>query len=58
MSHPSISLDKINQTSWFAGRLNSGDDSKATFKIENPTNKTLSIKITPQKLELIEKFTI
>ena len=57
MSHPSISLDKINQTSWFAGRLNSGDDSKATFKIENPTNKTLSIKITPQKLELIEKFT-
>ena len=57
MSPPSISLDKINQTSWFAGRLNSGDDSKATFKIENPTNKTLSIKITPQKLELIEKFT-
>ncbi|MBT4455045.1 MAG: S8 family serine peptidase, partial [Candidatus Nitrosopelagicus sp.] len=57
MSPPSISLDKINQTSWFGGRLNSGDDSKATFKIENPTNKTLSIKITPQKLELIEKFT-
>ncbi|MBT3591720.1 MAG: S8 family serine peptidase [Candidatus Nitrosopelagicus sp.] len=57
MSPPSISLDKINQTSWFAGRLNSGDDSNATFKIENPTNKTLSIKITPQKLELIEKFT-
>jgi len=57
MSPTSISLDKINQTSWFGGRLNSGDDSKATFKIENPTNKTLSIKITPQKLELIEKFT-
>ena len=57
MSSPSLSLDKINQTSWFGGRLNSGDDSKATFKIENPTNKTLSIKIIPQKLELIEKFT-
>ena len=57
MSAPSISLDKINQTSWFGGRLNSGDISKATFKIENPTNKTLTIKIIPQKLELIEKLT-
>ena len=57
MSSPSISLDKINQTSWFGGRLNPGDISKTTFKIENPTNKTLSIKIVPQKLELIEKLT-
>jgi len=56
MSSPSISLDKINQTSWFGGRLNPGDISKTTFKIENPTNKTLTIKITPQKLELIEKL--
>ena len=57
MSSPSLSLDKINQTSWFGGRLNPGDTSKTTFIIENPTNKTLTIKIIPQKLELIEKFT-
>ena len=57
MSSPSISLDNINQTSWFGGRLNPGDTSKTTFKIENPTNKTLTIKIIPQKLELIEKLT-
>ena len=57
MSSPSLSLDKINQTSWFGGRLNPGDTSKTTFIIENPTNKTLTIKIIPQKLELIEKLT-
>ena len=57
MPTPSISLDKINQTSWFGGRLNPGDISETTFKIENPANKTLSIKIIPQKLELIDKFT-
>ena len=56
MSSPSISLDKINQTSWFGGRLNPGDTSKTMFKIENPTNNTLKITITPQKLELIEKL--
>ena len=54
---PTISLDKINQTSWFGGRLNPGDTSKTSFIIENPTNKTLSIQIIPQKLELIDKFT-
>ena len=57
MSSPTILLDKINQTSWFGGRLNPGDVSKTIFKIENPTNKTLNIKIIPQKLELIEKLT-
>ncbi|MBC8251441.1 MAG: S8 family serine peptidase [Candidatus Nitrosopelagicus sp.] len=57
MSSPSISLDKMNQTSWFGGRLHPGDTSETIFKIENPTNKTLSIKISPQKLELIEKLT-
>ena len=56
MLSPSISLDKINQTSWFGGRLNPGEISKTIFKIENPTNNTLSIKIIPQKLKLIEKL--
>ena len=54
---PTLSLDKINQTSWFGGRLNPGDTSKTSFIIENPTNKTLSIQVIPQKLELIDKFT-
>ena len=57
ISSPSLSLDKINQTSWFGGRLNPGDTHKTTFKIENPTNKTLTVKIFPQKLKLVEKFT-
>jgi subtilisin family serine protease len=57
MSSPSISLDQIPQTSWFGGRLHPGDASQTTFKIENPTNKTVSIKIIPQNLELIEKLT-
>ncbi len=57
MSSPLISLDNINQTSWYAGRLNPGDTTSATFHIENPTNKTLNVKIMPQNLELIEKFT-
>ena len=37
----SISLDKINQTSWFGGRLYPGDSTYSTFKIENPTNKNI-----------------
>ena len=56
MPNPSISLDGISQTSWFGGRLYPGDISKTTFMIENPTNKTLTIKIIPQKIELIEKL--
>jgi Subtilase family len=43
------------QTSWFGGRLLPGDRTYATFTIENPTNKTLEIKITPKNLELIKK---
>ena len=56
MSSPSITLDEFTQTSWFGGRLNPGDVSQATFKIENPTNHTLNINVIPQKLQLIEKL--
>jgi len=56
MKRPSVLLDNFNQTSWFGGRLNPGDTSQSTFKIENPTNNTLTINIIPQKLSLIEKF--
>ena len=57
MSSPSFSLDKLNQTSWYGGRLNPGEETTTTFKIENPTNKTLTVKITPEKIKLIEKLT-
>jgi len=57
MPIPSFSLENIPSTSWFGGRLNAGDTTSTTFKIENPTNKTLTVKITPEKLNLIEKFT-
>ena len=57
MPSPSIELEKISQTSWYGGRLNPGDTSTSTFKIENPTNKTLTIKIIPENLKLIQKFT-
>lgn len=42
------------QASWFAGRLNKGDKSSTTFTIENPNNYTVSVKIIPQKIQLIE----
>ena len=57
MSSPSFSLEQINQTSWFGGRLNPGDITQTTFKIENPTNKTLTVNVNPEKLKLIEKST-
>ena len=53
-----IPINDIPQTSWFGGRLGPGEPSTTTFTIENPTNKTLEISIIPQKLELIEKFTL
>ena len=53
-----VSIKDVPQTSWFGGRLDPGETSTTTFTIENPTNKTLEISIIPQKLELIEKFTL
>ena len=57
ISLPTIDLDDVKQTSWYGGRLHPGDVSSASFKIENPTNKTLTIKIVPENLKLIEKLT-
>jgi len=42
-------------TSWFAGQLLPGDRTTTTFTIENPTNDTLTINVTPQTLSLITK---
>jgi len=57
MPNPTISLDKVNQTSWFGGRIHAGDTSSTKFKIENPTNKTLTVKINPENLQLVKKLT-
>ena len=51
-------MNNVPQTSWFGGRLSPGETSTTTFTIENPTNKTLTINIIPQKLKLIEKFAL
>ncbi len=50
-----LNNNSFPQTSWFGGRLLPGDRTSATFTIENPTNKTLEIKIAPKVLELIKK---
>jgi hypothetical protein len=50
-----LNNNSFPETSWFGGRILPGDRTSATFTIENPTNKTLEIKITPQILELIKK---
>ncbi len=56
MTHSPVSLEGINQTSWYGGRLYPGDSTTSTFVIRNPTNNTLTVNITPEKLELIEKI--
>ena len=42
-------------TSWFAGQLLPGERTTTTFRIENPTDETLTISINPNTLSLIEK---
>ncbi|HSD04810.1 MAG TPA: S8 family serine peptidase [Nitrosopumilaceae archaeon] len=44
------------ETAWFGGRLYPGERTFTTFTIENPTNRTLDITITPQTLQLIKKY--
>ena len=53
-----LPLKYVPQTSWFGGRLVPGETSSTTFTIENPTNKTLKINIIPQKLKLVDEFTL
>ncbi|MGQ0638517.1 MAG: S8 family serine peptidase [Nitrososphaerota archaeon] len=47
--------ESFPQTAWFGGRLYPGERTFATFTIENPTNRTLDITITPQILELVKR---
>ena len=49
---PSKSFD---MTSWFAGQLLPGDRTSTTFTIDNPTNDTITVNVTPQTLSLISK---
>ncbi|MEM3077690.1 MAG: S8 family serine peptidase [Candidatus Nitrosotenuis sp.] len=43
------------QTSWFAGRLEPGQKSSTYYTVENPNNHTITVQITPQKMNLIQK---
>ncbi len=43
------------QTSWFAGRLAPGEKSSTHYTIENPGDHPITVQITPQKLQLIQK---
>lgn len=43
------------ETSWFGGRLYPGERTFAKLTVENPSNRTLDIKITPQIHSLIKK---
>ena len=63
MNSSSIGIEKFRlnnysfpETSWFGGRLYPGDRTSTTFTIENPTDKTIDITITPKKMELIDQF--
>ncbi|MGI0055762.1 MAG: S8 family serine peptidase [Nitrosarchaeum sp.] len=44
----------MSMTSWFAGHLLSGEHSKTTFTIENPTDKPIQISIKPTTISLIK----
>lgn len=49
---PSHSLP---MTSWFAGQLNAGDRTTATFTIKNPTDNPLSVDVKSKTLSLIKQ---
>jgi len=49
-----LTNNSLPETSWFAGRLNAGDNSSATFTITNPTNDTIDVEILPQTINLIK----
>ena len=43
-------------TSWYGGRLNPGEETIASYTIENPNNYPIDITIKPQTLKLIDKL--
>ena len=59
MNSSSVGLQRLQltnssmpQTSWFGGRLLSGDRTSTTFTIANPTNHTINVEILPEELKL------
>jgi len=50
-----LPIKDFPQTSWFGGRLSSGERSTTTFTIENPTDRLLEISVTPQVVKLIKQ---
>ena len=61
-NHTSVGFEQFKlpshalpMTSWFAGQLNSGDRTTATFSIKNPTDDELSINVKSKSLSLIKQ---
>ena len=51
-----VSENTFPITSWYGGTLLPGEKTTTIFTLENPTNKSLDIKINPVTLKLIEKL--
>lgn len=61
-NHTSIGFEQFKlpshslpMTSWFAGQLNAGDRTTATFSIQNPTDDEISINVKSKSLSLIKQ---
>jgi len=50
-----LPLHSLPMTSWFAGQLNAGDRTSATFTITNPTNDEISVDVKSKTLSLIKQ---
>ena len=61
-NHTSIGFEQFKlpshslpMTSWFAGQLNAGDRTTATFSIKNPTDDEMSINVKSKTVSLIKQ---
>jgi len=61
-NHTSIGFEQFKlpshslpMTSWFAGQLNAGDRTTATFSIKNPTDDEISINVKSKTVSLIKQ---
>ena len=53
-----LSNKTFSMTSWYGGRLNSGEETTTTYTIENPNKYPIDVAIKPHALSLIERLQI
>ena len=51
-----LSNKTFPMTSWYGGRLNSGEETTTTYTIENPNNYPIDVTIKPQITSLIDRL--